>query len=158
MKYHKVFIGVLNNNNIDKIEEIPTLARTCVVLLSNLNFFELSKKQLENIRSKNIILIPSSDNIKKANKNKKLPVYSLFIDWMLRQPTETRLLLDNDALLYVAHKDVEWHDRYGGGVGYAVSCHNGDKESVFYGHSVSIPNGSEKLILKEFNGYFLKNT
>lgn len=158
MKYHKVFIGVLNNKNIEKIEEIRPVAKTCVVLFSNLNFFELSKKQLENIREKNIIVIPNEDNIRKANKNKKSINYALFVDWLLKQPKELKLLLQNDSLLYLANKDDDWHDQYDGGHGYAVTIHAGGEPTTFYGHSVSITDSSDKLILKEFNGFSLKNT
>jgi len=158
MKYHKVYIGVLNSKNIEKIEQIPSIARTHVVLLSNLNFFDLTKKQLDSIRNKNITIIPTKDLLKNANKYKKSPTYALFVDWLLKQPTEARFLLDNDSLLYIAHRDHKWHDEYDGDQGYAVSCHSGGDTTCFHGHSVSITDGSDKLILKEFDGFFLKNT
>lgn len=157
-KFHKIYIGVLNNKNIDKLEQIHTSTRTSVVLLSNINLFELSQKQLNYLREKNIAVIPTNDTIKQAGKHKKNPTYALFVDWLLMQPTEAKFLLDNDSILLVAHKNDEWHELYGGGQGYAVSCHPGDSLTNFYGHSVSIPGGSDKLILKEFDGFFLKNT
>jgi hypothetical protein len=157
MKYSKVYIGVLNKKNAYKLEEIQQVAGICFVFLPNLNIFELSINQLK-ILQNNFILIPNKENIKRANKYKKSHTYALFVDWLLKQPTEVKFLLANDSLLYVAHKDEAWHKQYDGLQGYAITSHIGEEYTKFYGHSASITDSSDKLILKEFDGISLENT
>lgn len=158
MKYNKIYIGVLNNKTIEKIEQIPLVAKTHVVLFSNLNFLEITKNQLEKLRVHNLTIISTKNNIKHASLHKKSPAHALVVDWVLKQPTEVKFLLNNDSLLYIANKSNEWHEHYDGSQGYAVSCHDAGKDTEFYGHSVSITNSSDKLIMKEFDGFYLKNS
>lgn len=157
MKFSKVGIGVVNGNNLNKINNLETSNGICNILFSDLNLLSLNKDDINNIISSNICIIPSKHNIKDLNKIKRKKEYTLFVDWILNQNQSIKILMSNDSLLYIAEKDVAWHDSYDGSLGYAVSKHTDGEDTIFYGYSASIKGNPEKLILKEFDGFFLKN-
>lgn len=154
MKYSKIYVGVLNNKNVHKINELQVIPTTCSILLSNLDILKLNKIYLD---IKNVIFIPNNDNIIIANKYKTSIKYTLLIDWLLKQPKEITLLLNNNSLLYAANKNYDWNKNYNGELGYGITKHTGTDATKYYGYSASIPDDSDNLILTEFDGYFLKN-
>lgn len=158
MKYSKVYIGVLNNKNFEKLQELQYVKDNLTILISNLDIANISKENLDFIKtnSKNIVFLSSKKNISDLKIKKKSKDYTLFIDWILSQPKEIKVKLSNDSLLFVCQRDENWHNEYDGGLGFGVSVHEGI-ETIFYGHSVSLPNSLDKLLLKEFDGYFLQN-
>jgi hypothetical protein len=157
-KHQIVYIGILNTLSYKNLNEINITNETKTVILSNIDFFDFDPIQFDILKLNNIILIPSKENIKSANKYKKSKKYTLFVDFLLKCPEEIKLLLNNDALLYVSNNDNEWHKGYNGKFGYAVSMHlNTTQETTFYGHSASLYGMQEKLILKQFDGLHLRD-
>jgi hypothetical protein len=158
MRYNKIFIGVLNSKNIEKLQELQQVSNTVNVLLSNINISELSLND-RNLISKNdkFIFIPNQKDIAKLREYKKLKDHTLFVDFVLKQPIELKLTLSNYSLLYISSKNKVWHEEYDGKLGFGISCSN-NKESNFYNHSVILPNDKDQLLLKMFDGYLLQDT
>ena len=155
-KYQTIYLGVLNLENYINLNNIKPTIDTKTVLFSNIDFFDYDPKLFDHLQSDHIVLIPSKDNIKSSKKHKRSKEYSLFIDYLLKCPTEIKFLLNNDGLLFVSNNDLDWHNGYVGKLGYAVCCHENENKIIFYGHSASLPIRQPKLILARFDGRFLK--
>jgi hypothetical protein len=151
-----IYIGVLNKSNLKQFDQIQHKEDCLTVILSNINFFDFDPNVFDLLKTNNVILIPSKDNIKSANKNKKSKKYTLFVDFILKCNQETKLLLNNDALLYVSNNDLDWHQGYDGKLGYAVSLHNSSQDLIYYSYAASFNGNQEKLLLKQFDGRFLQ--
>lgn len=155
MKYSKIFIGIVNNSNIKNIETLQQVANTCIVLFSNIDLLSLSEKELDILKCREIVFIPNPENIKSANELKKISKYTLFIDWLLKQPSSLKFILNNGSLLYTLYKGKDWFKFYDGSCGWAISFNKEEIEENFeFG---TIINDKNRLILKEFDGRFLKD-
>lgn len=152
-KHKTVLIGVINPQNLGQIDDLHPNPKT--ILFSNINLANL-KEILEPILSKGIILIPSNQNLIDAKKHRRMPAYTLFVDLLMKQPIEVRLLMNNDSLFYINAGISFSHERYDGASGFAIGIgsHSG---TIFYGHSATISDSSEKLLQKSFNGSFLND-
>lgn len=157
MKYSSVIIGTLNNINLHKLVEVEVKEKN--VLFSKLDFSNLNEMQLLMLKNscieKEIILIPSFDNIKDLKKYKKIISLAFFVHWVLNLQYSISIEMNNNALLLLSDKSDDWHKNYDGNLGYAVSPSD-DIDTLYYGFSAKIPNNPEKIISKEFDGFFLK--
>lgn len=157
MKHSKVCIGVLNNNNVEKIKELQQLPESIIILLSNIDFTKVKHELLNIIMENRFVLLVSKKDLTVIKKWKKSKDHIIFVDWLLNQLNEINITMINDSLLFIHHNNHNWNEHYDGGRGFAVSSHSGGDETMFYGFSASLNNNSENLILKEFDGYCLRN-
>lgn len=158
-KINKIFIGSLNLLNFNQLKNIKSKSNEKhIVIFFNIDINKLNINNLSYIKENtyNIHLI---NNGLKINKSKlKDPEYTLYIDWLLGLPSELKYILNNGASFLITYRDALWHRQYDGSQGYAITTHKEEKDTIYYKFSASINENAEKLIQKEFDGFFLKNT